>query len=407
MKTSKTRPKRAAHKVRKVNRPIMFVLYHLVRLYYFLCGIRIRAVNKVGAPEKPAIVLCNHGSFIDFIYATSLLRKHQPHFIVARLYFYNAVLGWLLRTIGAFPKSMFATDIENVKNCLTVLRENGLLTMMPEARLSTAGRFEDIQDSTYAFIKKAGVPVYTIKLRGDYFADPKWGKGFRRGSVVEGEMDILYTAEQVQTLSVEQLQQGIEQRLYYDEFLWLEQHPEIHYRSRRLAEGLENILTRCPRCHHRHTITTEKDKVFCEHCGYLTSLDDRYGFTGDFPFTNLAQWYDWQKQRQQEEIAADADYELSSRVELRLPGSGLCLTRHGGDGVCTLNREGLTYRGTMDGEDVELHFPLRRIYRLLFGAGENFEVYEGTEIRYFVPEERRSAVDWYMVSGILYDETVG
>ena len=87
MKTSKTRPKRAAHKVRKVNRPIMFVLYHLVRLYYFLCGIRIRAVNKVGAPEKPAIVLCNHGSFIDFIYATSLLRKHQPHFIVARLYF--------------------------------------------------------------------------------------------------------------------------------------------------------------------------------------------------------------------------------------------------------------------------------------------------------------------------------
>ena len=96
--------------------------------------------------------------------------------------------GWLLRTIGAFPKSMFATDIENVKNCLTVLRENGLLTMMPEARLSTTGRFEDIQDSTYAFIKKAGVPVYTIKLRGDYFADPKWGKGFRRGSVVEGEM---------------------------------------------------------------------------------------------------------------------------------------------------------------------------------------------------------------------------
>ena len=91
----------------------------------------------------------------------------------------------MLRTVGAFPKSMFATDLENAKNCLTVLRENRILAMMPEARLSTAGRFEDIQESTYSFIKKAGVNVYTVKICGDYFADPKWGKGFRRGSVVE------------------------------------------------------------------------------------------------------------------------------------------------------------------------------------------------------------------------------
>ena len=97
---------------------------------------------------------------------------------------------------------------------------------------------------------------------------------------------------------------------------------------------------------------------------------------------------------------------MTSRVELRLPGNGNSLTRHGGWGVCTLNRQGLTYAGTKDGETVELHFSLRRIYRLLFGAGENFEIYDGSEILYFVPEERRSAVDWYMVSKILHDETV-
>jgi hypothetical protein len=57
----------------------------------------------------------------------------------------------------------------------------------------------------------------------------------------------------------------------------------------------------------------------------------------------------------------------------------------------------------MDGEEVELHFSLQRIYRLLFGAGENFEIYDGTRILYFVPEERRSAVDWYIASMILYD----
>ena len=39
----------------------------------------------------------------------------------------------------------------------------------------------------------------------------------------------------------------------------------------------------------------------------------------------------------------------------------------------------------------------------LRGAGVNFEIYDGSEILFFVPEEKRSAVEWYMTSMILYD----
>lgn len=391
--------------VQPVNGFIMNLLYVAIRFYLFLCGIRVKTVNKVGRPESPSIVLCNHGSFIDFIYAAALLRKYKPHFIVARLYFYSKPLGWALRKVGAFPKSMFAMDMENAKNCLTVLKNGEILAMMPEARLSTAGRFEDIQGSTYAFIKKSGVPVYTVKIGGDYLADPKWGKGFRRGAVVEAELELLYTAEEVKELSLQQLQEGIEQRLSYDEFQWLQQRPKIRYRCDHMAEGLENILAVCPVCNRVHTITTKKNKVFCEHCGYLTTLDDRYGFTEPFRFANLAQWYDWQMTLLEKEITENENYQLCTKVELRLPGDGKGLTRHSGYGTCTLNREGLTYVGTKDAEDVTLHFSIRRIYRLLFGAGENFEIYDGTQILYFVPEERRSAVDWYMASMLLHDKT--
>lgn len=395
--------KAGKNKVQDLNPFIMPLVYYAVRIYFFLCGIRIKTVNKIGRPEKPSIILCNHGSFIDFIYAAALIRNFRPNFIVARLYFYNTYLGWLLRKLGTFPKSMFATDLENAKNCLTVLREKNHLAMMPEARLSTAGRFEDIQESTYSFIKKAGVSVYTIKLCGDYLADPKWGKGFRRGAVVEAELDLLYTAQQVQNLSLDQLKQGIQDRLYYDELEWLAQRPEIHYRSRRMAEGLENILTTCPVCHGKHTLVTKKNQVFCQHCGYLTSVNDRYGFDEGFRFRNFAQWYDWQKALLEKEILEDPNYSLSAQVELRLPSTGNGLTRHGGQGVCTLNREGLAYEGTKDGQAVQLRFSLRRIYRLLFGAGENFEIYDGSEILYFVPEEKRSAVMWYLASMILHD----
>ena len=390
-------------KVQKVNGFLMSFLYFGARLYLQLCGVRVKTVNKVGKLTEPCIVLCNHGSFIDFIYAAALLRKYKPHFIVARLYFYHNILGWLLKKVGAFPKSMFALDLENAKNCLTVLKNNEILAMMPEARLSTAGKFEDIQDATYSFIKKSSVAVYTVKINGGYLADPKWGKGFRRGAVVEAELDILHTADEISNLSIDKLRQSVVGRLTYDEFSWLKQRQNIRYKSANMAEGLENILAVCPNCLKKHTITTKKDKIFCEHCGYLTSIDDRYGFSNGFRFTDLSKWYDWQTEVLKQEILENADYMLSSKVELRLPGNGNSLTRYGGEGVCTLSREGLTYKGTKDGETVELNFSLHKIYRLLFGAGENFEVYDGSQILYFVPEEKRGAVDWYMASKILYN----
>ena len=403
IKGNKQHKKRSKNAVQPVNGFVMNILYFGVRFYLFLCGIRIKTVNKIGKPTSPSIVLCNHGSFIDFIYAAALLRKFKPHFIVARLYFYHSMLGWLLRKVGAFPKSMFAMDMENAKNCLTVLKNQKILAMMPEARLSTTGRFEDIQANTYSFIKKAGVDVYTVKISGDYLADPKWGKGFRRGAVVEAELDILFTAQQVQALSLEELRQGIEQRLSYNEFQWLQQRPNIRYRASHIAEGMENILAVCPVCNGQHTITAKKNKIYCAHCGYLTAVDQRYQFDTGFSFSDLTQWYDWQKQLLEKEIAQNPDYSLTSKVELRLPGNGMHMTRHSGYGVCTLNREGLTYVGTKDGESVQLQFSLQQIYRLLFGAGENFEIYDGATILYFVPEEKRSAVDWYMTSMILHD----
>ena len=390
--------------VQPVNGFVLGIVYFVLRLYFFICGVRVKAVNKVGKPEKPAIILCNHGSFVDFIFAAKLLRKYKPNFIIARLYFYHNLLRFLLKTVGGFPKSMFAMDAESTKNSLRVLKGGGILAMMPEARLSTAGKFEDIQPGTFSFIKKSAVPVYTVKFSGDYLADPKWGKGFRRGSVVEAEFDILYTADEVKALSAEEIQKGIEERLYYDEFQWLETRPNLKFRSRRMAEGLENILTVCPTCGEKYTITTKGNKVFCEKCGYLTSMDNRYSFTGDFKFKNLSQWYEWRKALLEKEISEDENYTLTSKVELRSPGDGKSLTRHAGYGVCTLNRDGLTYKGTKDGEEVTLSFPLRVVYRLLFGAGVNFEIYNGTEILFFVPEEKRSAVDWYLASMILHDE---
>ncbi len=363
--------------------------------------VKVKLENKVGRLERPSIVLSTHGSFLDFIYSGRMIKKERPHFVTARLYFYHKFVRKLLLSVGCFPKSMFSSDIENVKNCLTVISKGEVLAMMPEARLSTVGKFEGIQDATYKFIKKMGVPVYYIKLEGDYLAKPKWADKTRKGAIVNATLDKLLSKEEVSTLSVEELQNKIENALYYDDFKWLEENPNVHYKSKTLAKGLENILTTCPKCKSKYTIETDGLKVSCSNCGLTATLDDRYGFTGGVPFKNFANWYEWQKSEMEREMERD-DFKLEQAVTLKHSSKdGKSFTRVAGNGVCTLDKTGLRYVGDRDGEQIEKFFPLKDIYRLLFGAGEDFEIYEGREIWYFVPNERRSCVDFYTASELL------
>jgi len=387
--------------VRKYKPRALILPFVISKIILFFRGVRVKYIRKIKNVEAPSIVLCNHGAFIDFVYAGTLLRKKAPNFVVARLYFYKKWFGNLLRRFGCFPKSMFAADIESAKNCLRVLRTGGVLAMMPEARLSTVGRFEDIQEGTFSFLKKSAVPVYTIKMSGDYFASPKWGSGLRRGARVTAELDILFTPEELQALSVDEIASKTYERLYYDEFEWIKTQKHVRYKCKRIAEGLENILSKCPKCKLDFTITTKKRDVFCEKCGKLASVDNRYSFVSGEPFSNFAEWYDWCREELRANIDADPEFAISSEVELRLPPyDGKTSTRAAGRGTARLDRTGLSYVGKIDGEDAELHFPISEIYRLLFGAGENFEIYVGQKIYYFVPDERRSAVIWYVASEI-------
>lgn len=363
--------------------------------------IKVQLKNEIGKIEGPAIVLCNHGSFIDFAYAGRILKKSRPHFVVARLYFYHK---WLARVIGHFgciPKSMFSTDVDSTKNCMRVLNAGKVLTMMPEARLSTIGKYEGIQDTTFKFIQRSNVAVYVVHSQGSYFANPKWGNGMRKGSRVYTRLSKLFDAGETKDLSIEELKQRIDDALYYDEFAWLEEHPELSYKSETLAEGLENILYLCPSCNSRYALTTKGRTITCECCGMQANLGSRYEFTDEKPFKNFAKWYEWQSAETEKMALADG-YKLESKVELRHGSTdGKSFTRFAGEGYCTLDASGLTYKGTRDGEEVEKFFPMSQIYRLLFGAGEDFEIYEGKEIWYFRPENRRSCVEWYVASGIL------
>lgn len=382
-----------------------FVFYFFYTLFTIFVRplLKIKFKRKIKRLEKPAIVLCNHGSFTDFFYAGIILRKDNPRYITARLYFYNKFAEKVLRNVGCFPKSMFTSDIENAKTCVKIINNGDVLVMMPEARLSTAGKFEDIQDATLKFIRKMNVNVYTLKLGGDYFAYPKWANSLRIRSLVECDLDVLFKAGEPMTLSQEEFDEKVCSKLYYNDFEWLEKHPEVQYKSKDLAEGLENILNVCPKCNKRLTIQTNGRKVYCTNCDFSVKMDNRYKFNENPYFENFQQWYDYQVEITKNEIEK-GDYKLESKVQLMHSAKKRNhQLRLAGEGICTLDESGLRYVGTDDGKQIDKFFPLDTIYRLLFGAGEDFEIYEGSEIYYFVPEDRRSCVMWYIASILLKD----
>ena len=382
-----------------------FTLF-IVRIVFSLLVKKFKYKLKKNVNVKgPCIVICNHGSFYDFVFSALAVKYDKPQYMVARLFFYKKLVAWVLKKAGAFPKSMFSADMENMQNCMRVLRHGGVLVMMPEARLSTVGKFEGIQDTTFKFIKKMKVDLYTLKINGAYLASPKWGDKVRKGSLVECELNQLLTGEEIRDIAEEELIEKINTALDYDEFKWLESKPELKYKSKTLAVGLENILYKCPECGKECTLKTHKRTIICEECGLTATLNDRYAFVDGKPFKNFVDWYEWQSAELEKEILGNPNYELKDEVELKLQSyDGKKQLRTAGYGTCVFSRNGLVYSGTIDGETVEKVFKMKEVFRLLFGAGEDFEIYEGRQLYYFVPKDTRCAVKWYIASCILKEK---
>ena len=119
---------KSAKRVGKFN-PLIYWGFGSLVYSYIRTKVKIKLKKNVKKLEKPSIVLCSHGSFYDFVYAGKLLRKERPHFVVARMYFHHKLLGKIISGTGAFPKSMFSTDVDSVKDCLKVISSNKILKL--------------------------------------------------------------------------------------------------------------------------------------------------------------------------------------------------------------------------------------------------------------------------------------
>jgi 1-acyl-sn-glycerol-3-phosphate acyltransferase len=386
--------------VRPPRRWLYRLVYLVVRLYYFP-KFRVRTNSKdFKKYPAPYVLIYNHPSFFDWAFAFAPLYPRRVNAIMNYYYFCNYRLGTLLNKIGAFPKYLFQPDISAVKNIKRVIKNGGIVGIAPEGRLSPHGRMESITAATAKLLKNLGVPVLLAKINGAYFSYPKWAKTYRRGRVDVNYRE-LFDAERIKNLQVEEIEEILQRELAYDDYKWQEETGVV-FKGKRFAEGLEDILYICPACKREFTLTAKDDALECSRCGLRVRLGGDYRFTSDAKAPeNIAEWFEWQKERERERIEA-GDYRLEAKVTLKLPdpeGKGMKVA---GSGTTVLDREGLTYRGTVYGETKEIVFKIQNLPAIPFGARVDFEVCHHNTLYYFIPEDIRACVKWSVVGEQFY-----
>ena len=343
--------------------------------------------DLIPSREKPCLFLSNHESFWDFYYIHRLLRDRNPAYVLNRLYFCMPVLGWIGRRTGMIPKRLFTTDFETPVRIMRTLRRGYSVVLFPEGRLSVDGRNNPIVENSAAFFRRLGVDLVLCRIRGAYFAGPKWRSHSYPAKVSVSAVRVLTPAE-IEAMTDGELQALIASALAFDE----SEAQQTLYPQKDKAVGLENVLYRCADCGALYATEGVGNDLICRACGSVRTLDDRYRFTsGPAP---IGDYYERIKAMERAELSA---------LHLEVPVRAVMYREKRprkvrSEGVCTLTAEAFSFRSAAE----DLSVPLSLLPALPFSCDEEFETYFHDNLYYFYPKEnRRQAARWALLVDLL------
>ena len=311
--------------------------------------------------KPPYILLCNHNAFMDFKVATKAIHPHTANYIVAMDGFINREN--LLRDIGCICKRKFTNDITLIKQISRGLKLGNVMIIYPEARYSLCGTTAVLPESLGGLCKMMKVPVATLICHGHHINSPFWNLKDRGVKPIEAEFSLLFSQEDLQKYSTDEINEKLVKAFQYDDFAWQkEKHIVINYKKN--AEGLHRVLYKCPHCNKEFSMTSQFTKLICSSCnkswtllptGELTSDD------GTTEFSHVPDWYEWERKCVREEIknGTYSSGELKVKVNT-LPKDKFYYL---GEGTLVHDMNGFRVEGTdVDGDHFEMIKPPFSMY---------------------------------------------
>ena len=361
----------------------------LVRMYYRIDYDKT-AIRRL---KPPYMVLANHTTLWDCVYV-ALMIPHIVFYIASDQNFRYPLVRFLFNILGVTPKKKSVSDMNAVKQLIRIKREKGVIGIFPEGKRTWDGRTNEILYATSKLAKNLRIPVVTIKVAGGYLTRPRWASNSHRGRI-EMTAKVLYTPEQLESLSVDEVHTGLTGDLAHDEMAWQGQK-RVPFKGRRLAEKLELALFICPQCRRIGTLGSKGDAFACEACGY----DVRFSTLGFFEkgqsepiHTGIPQWNDWQQGRLRDYIREAGDGVLfeDTGMEKLSTSTGTGTMESHGMGALRFFRDRIAF---VQGETEE-SYPLHKLRGVNVQANYKLEFYFDQILYQFRhPERGASAYKW-------------
>lgn len=276
---------------------------------------RIEKINMEGV-KPPFMMLSNHMYFVDFQLSAMATFPWRVNNVATIDGYYRR--PWLMELLGCICKRKFTTDLHLVKSIRHVLRTNGdVLCMYPEARYSPVGTTAILPDSLGKLIKMNKVPVVVLLHHGNYLHTPFWNYRKKRKCPLYTTMTQILTAEQVESMTVEQINQAVREAMAYDEYTWQEQQ-NIHITEPYRAEGLHKVLYQCPSCGTEHKMASEGTQLYCTACGKRYEMDELgrlHALEGETEFSHIPDWYEWERAQVRAQIER-GEYRFEDEVDV-------------------------------------------------------------------------------------------
>jgi len=239
------------------------------------------------------IVLSNHTTDYDPIFVAMSFPKFM-HFIasehVARWKFLSTLINFAFAPIWRYKGSVAASTVIDV---FKKVKEKKNVALFAEGARTWDGITGPILPSTGKMVKKARCGLVTYKIVGGYFASPRWSQSNTRKGYVHGAPVNVYTQEQLEAMTVDEINEAINRDLYEDAYDRQMKEPRI-YKGKNLAKYMENLLFICPKCGKIDTIVTCDNKVTCSACD-LSFTYNEYGMLEGSRFKTVKELSDWQR----------------------------------------------------------------------------------------------------------------
>ena len=356
-------------------------------------------IDKSGIPSSikpPYFLLCNHNSFMDFMIMTKAIFPSRANYVVAIDGFIG--IGGLLRAVGGICNRKFTKSVTLVKNMLHA-RDNGdIVVLFPEARYSLCGTSAVLPASLGKMVRKMNVPVVTLIMHGHHINSPYWNIGNRKVKPVESEMKLLFTEEETQSLSLEEINGRIAEAFIYDEYAWQKQKSvSVSYKKR--AEGLHRVLYQCPACLEEYKMVSKNSELHCEACGKswnMNEFGELIAVSGDTEFSHIPDWYEWERSNVRRLIET-GEYSLDVEVRIESLPNDKGFVKFSNPGRLTQDINGFALSGCYDNQPFTLNWASSSLYSCHIeynykGRGDCVDLNTNTDTFYLFPKGNRFSV---------------